>query len=51
MVLGRSRGETRTVEGGNIGKVLARDAPEPGPGAADAVVRAILKGCKLPANL
>lgn len=32
-------------------RCLLEMVPEPGPGAADAVVRAVLKGCKLPANL
>lgn len=47
MVLRRSREEIRTVngiEGGKIGKVLLEMVPASGLGAAEAMVRAVLKG-------
>lgn len=40
---GRSRGEIRTAEVSDSGKVIAQDVPKAGPGAAETVVRVILK--------
>lgn len=44
MVLRRSRGEIRTAEGGNTGKMLARGGSSIWAQGSDTVVRAVLQG-------